>query len=50
MVNEEKPDLSNLREFGCTVYVLIVWNKLDLKVEEGKFVGYDDKSKGFCIY
>jgi transposase InsO family protein len=46
-----KPDLSILHEWGCTAYVLNLGvSKLESKVQEGRFVGYDTESKGYRVY
>jgi hypothetical protein len=45
-----KPDLSDLHEFGATVYVLNDGRKLDDRGLEAKFVGYDSERKGYRIY
>ncbi|KAL3699391.1 hypothetical protein R1sor_017413 [Riccia sorocarpa] len=50
---KEKPDLSNLHPFGCTVYVHVPKEerrKLDSHTIKCKFVGYDTYSKGFRCY
>ncbi|KIY61108.1 hypothetical protein CYLTODRAFT_330967, partial [Cylindrobasidium torrendii FP15055 ss-10] len=50
---KRKPDLSNLHEFGCTVWVHD-WLKSDSKLKprarEGKWIGYDAESNGHRIY
>jgi hypothetical protein len=46
-----KPNLSGLHEWGSTAWVKkLNASKLDSKVEKGKFVGFDDESKGYRIY
>ena len=50
MVHGEPPNMSNIRQFGCKAWVLLEakdQSKLDAKVDEGRFVGYDDESKGY---
>ncbi|UYV73309.1 hypothetical protein LAZ67_10002666 [Cordylochernes scorpioides] len=47
-----KPSLKHLRRFGCKAFAYIPKikrNKLDSKVIEGIFLGYDDRSKGYRI-
>lgn len=47
----EKPDLSQLCEWGMTVWVTrLDAGKLDPRAEEARFVGLDKESKGFRIY
>lgn len=47
---EEKPDLSQLCEWGAMVWVTqLDTGKLDPKAEETRFVGFDKESKGFWI-
>ncbi|TFY74272.1 hypothetical protein EWM64_g9740, partial [Hericium alpestre] len=47
----EKPDLSDLHEWGCLVWVRIEnRRKLDVHADEGKFVGYSSESKGILVY
>jgi len=49
----KKPDLSNMRTFGCKVYA---YNdsksrgKLDDRAIEGIFLGYGDQTKGYLVY
>ena len=48
-----KPDLSNLRVFGCLSYVHVpneLRRKLDPKAEKCIFMGYPDGTKGFKLY
>jgi Reverse transcriptase (RNA-dependent DNA polymerase) len=46
-----KPDLSDLREWGCTAWVKRMdANKLEPKAEECHFVGYDAESKAYRVY
>ena len=48
----EKPDVSNLRVFGCLCYVHIPDNlrrKLDPKSYKAVFVGYPDGTKGYKV-
>jgi hypothetical protein len=50
-VHKKKPNLQNLHKFGVTVYVKdLTAGKLDIQVKIGRFVGYDDESKGYRIY
>ncbi|UYV75574.1 hypothetical protein LAZ67_13000650, partial [Cordylochernes scorpioides] len=47
-----KPSLKHLKRFGCKAFAYIPKikrNKLDGKVIEGIFLGYDDRSKGYRI-
>ena len=49
----KKPDLSNIRVFGCISYVHVpkeLRKKLDAKAEKCIFVGYPDGTKGFKLY
>lgn len=42
-----------MRTFGCKAYVCINkrhCGKLDNRAQEGIFVGYDNNSKGYCVY
>ena len=48
----EKPDLSNLRVFGCKAYLFIepgARKKLDAKATEGIFLGYSTNSNTYII-
>jgi hypothetical protein len=45
-----KPDLSDLHEFGATIYVHVDGKKLDNRGVEAKFVGYDSERKGYRVY
>ena len=47
----KKHNLSGVLEWGKPIWVkdLHAW-KLDPRAKEGKFVGYDDKSKGYQVY
>jgi hypothetical protein len=47
-----KPDVSNLRVFGCTVYSLMHSKdrkKPDARSERGRLIGYEDGTKGWKI-
>jgi hypothetical protein len=47
----ERPDLSNLHQFGCTAWVKnLKAGKLDPRTVEGRFLGIDEESKGYRIY
>ena len=49
----EKPKVSHLRIFGCSVYIHIPKEKrtkLDPFGRKGIFVGYSDTSKAYQIY
>ena len=44
----KKPNLSGVLEWGKPIWVKDLHaQKLDPRAKEGKFVGYDDKSKGY---
>lgn len=48
-----KPDISNLRVFGCVSYVHFPDNqrrKLDAKAHRAIFVGYPPGGKGYKLY
>ena len=49
----KKPDLSNIRVFGCISYVHVpaeLRKKLDPKAQKCIFIGYPDGTKGFKLY
>ena len=49
----KKPDLSNLRVFGCISYVHIpseLRKKLDSKSDKCVFMGYPEGTKGYKLY
>ncbi len=47
----QKPDLSQLREFGCNVWVKkLGQSKLQPQADAGCFVGFDEESKGIQVY
>jgi hypothetical protein len=49
----KKPNVENLRIFGCHVYSHIPkdkMNKLEPSGKKGIFVGYSDSSKAYIIY
>ena len=49
----EKPDVSNLRVFGCVAYYLVPdaqRKKLDPKSRKAIFVGYPEGTKGYKLY
>jgi hypothetical protein len=51
VVTGTKLDLSKLLEWGCTVWVHTKSNsKLDGHTEKGRWIGYDEQSKGSRIY
>jgi hypothetical protein len=51
MATGQKPDLSDLHKFGCIVWVKnLKAQKLDPRTIQGKFIGYDEESKGYRIY
>jgi hypothetical protein len=45
-----QPNLSDLRKWGCTVWVKVDGGKLDPKAAEGQFMGYDSEQKGYRVY
>jgi Reverse transcriptase (RNA-dependent DNA polymerase)/gag-polypeptide of LTR copia-type/Integrase core domain/GAG-pre-integrase domain len=48
----KKPDVSNLRVFGCQCYVHVpkeLRKKLDVRSEEGIFIGYEQASKAYRV-
>ena len=46
VVTGKKPDLAELPEWGCRVWVHTKMNsKLDARAVEGKWIGYDEQSK-----
>jgi hypothetical protein len=51
MATSEKPDLSELCQFGCTAWIKNPKaGKLDSRTIEGKFLGYNEELKGYRIY
>jgi hypothetical protein len=49
----KKPNVENLRIFGCPIYFHIPkdkTNKLEPSRKKGIFVGYSDSSKAYRIY
>jgi Reverse transcriptase (RNA-dependent DNA polymerase)/gag-polypeptide of LTR copia-type/GAG-pre-integrase domain len=51
MVNNKKPHLGGIQEFGVAAYVKdLKAGKLDARAQLGRFVGYDTESKGYRIY
>ena len=51
MLNKSKPYLGGIQEFGMAAYVKdSKAGKLDMRVQQGRFVGYDSESKGYRIY
>jgi hypothetical protein len=47
----KKPNLNGVLEWGARVWVKdLQAGKLDPRAKEGRFVGYDDESKGYRIY
>lgn len=52
-MNGEAPAWEQMHSFGCDVYAKIPdvhRRKLDVKAEKMRFVGYDDKSKGYRVF
>ena len=51
MLNKSKPNLGGIQEFVTAAYVKdLKAGKLDAQAQQGRFVGYDSKSKGYRIY
>src|SRR4051812_41325523 len=53
LFNGSKPDVSNIRIFGCKVFALDESNntgKLDDRAFKGIFVGYAENAKGYLVY
>lgn len=51
MATGEKPDLSELHEWGSVIWVKILnAGKLEPHAEEVRFVGFDEESKGYRVY
>jgi hypothetical protein len=51
LVTGKKPNLSQLHEWGCSVWVHdITGSKLDGRAKEGRWVGFDEQSKGSRVY
>ena len=53
MFTREKPEVSHLRIFACSVYIHIPKekrSKLDTSRKKGMFVGYSEQSKAYRIY
>jgi transposase InsO family protein len=50
MWHSEKPDVSNLRVFGCVCYVYMSSKKLEPNSYKAIFVGYPDGTKGYKVY
>ena len=51
MLYNEKPNLKNLHEWGSAVWVhTTTGTKLDGQLKTGKWIGFDETSKGHCIY
>jgi hypothetical protein len=51
MSKGKKHHLYNIQEFGTTAYIKdLPAGKLDARVQKGRLVGYDSKSKGYQIY
>lgn len=49
----QKPDVSNLKVFGCVAYVHVAKNnrkKFDAKSRRAVFVGYPEGTKGYKLY
>ena len=51
MKHKKVPHLGDIHEFGTVAYVKdLKARKLDACAKFGQFIGYNSKSKGFCIY
>ena len=51
LVHGTKPNLTDLPEWGTTVFVLREHSsKLDARSDEGRWMGYSDESKGHRVY
>ena len=51
LVTGKKPNLADLREWGCPVWVHDTsGSKLDGRAKEGRWVGFDEQSKGSRVY
>ena len=51
MKHGKKPFLGGIQEFGVAAYVKdLKAGKLDSRAQQGRFVSYDSKSKGYRIY
>ena len=53
MFSREKPEVSHLNIFGCTIYIHIPKEKrtkLDPSGKKGLFVGYSEQSEAYRIY
>jgi len=51
LVTGKKPNLSELREWGCPIWVHdSTGSKLDGRAKEGRWVGFDEQSKGSRVY
>lgn len=53
MITEKKPDLSNIRIFGCRIYTYNdspSRSKLDDKALPGIFMGYGEQTKSWIVY
>lgn len=51
MAEHRKPNLSDLHGWGCTAYVLVNnFGRPESIVREGRWIGFDDESKGYHIY
>ena len=50
-VHGSKPDLSDMHEFGCSIYIRVEnAGKLDEQAKQAKFIGYNYNSKGYRVY
>ena len=51
MATGERPNLSDVHEWGCKVWVKRTHSpKLKSRVDIGRFIGFDEESKGYRIY
>nr|GAT43053.1 polyprotein [Mycena chlorophos] len=46
----KKPDLRDLHEWGCKLFVHVEGSKLDGRARSGRWVGYDQESNGHRVY
>ncbi|GJU85596.1 retrovirus-related pol polyprotein from transposon TNT 1-94 [Tanacetum coccineum] len=53
IINDRKPTIKHLHNFGCTCYLTRDGKNLDKMKEKGDpciLVGYSTQSKGYCVY
>jgi hypothetical protein len=50
-LNSQKPNLRTLHEWGSRVWVRVeAGNKLGGRVRKGRWMGFDNRSKGFRVF